>query len=159
MADWNTGRPRQIAARYHNDNAVASSGGITVIQENLYLVAGLPAISGNTLNPVLSAFDASIDNDQFGLHHVRYTLTFDCTGNGDCLIIYSAPMALPFVFGTNEGTIYQGFANSAAAGDAKCVDMTIIGGGDVLTQALSFAIHDCVAGQSYTATVTQSFVN
>lgn len=155
-------RPRQITSRYLNEDATSAGPVIfTVMEENNTTEAGTPTFGGNVQvgTPRLTVFDVSINDTNKVYHNVRFTLEFACTGNGDCLINFAAPMSFPFVIGTNESNIIHGFANSGTGGDAKCVDVTIVSGGDIATQAMNWAIHECVNGQSYTATVSMAFLN
>jgi hypothetical protein len=156
-------RPQQLVSVYLNEPQPTSGGGtiFTVMQEQPTTEAGVPAVSGTVdLGSVrLQCFDVSLDDTNKVLHNVRFKLEFDCIGNGDCLINFPAPMSWPFVIGTNEGNTIYGFANNAASGDAKCVDVALLDQGDVATQRMNWSVHDCVTGNSYVATISMTFLN
>lgn len=132
----------------------------TVMEENLYNVpdVGSPAV-GNGVFGFCQAFDVSINDTNKIYHNVNWRMSFTAVANGDILAVFSAPLGLPFVIGTNGGTVFEGTGYNATSGDAKCADLTMTSAGDALTQAFNVAVHNCVAGETYSVNFQMAFLN
>lgn len=130
------------------------------MEENLYNVPAVGApVVGNGIFGFCQVFDVSINDTNKVYHSLNWRMSFTAVANGDILAVFSAPIGLPFVIGTNGGTVFEGTGYNAASGDAKCADLTLTSAGDALTQAFNVAVHDCVAGGTYTVNFQMTFLN
>lgn len=152
-------RPKQLVSVYLNEQAQADSlGPVTAMEETLHDITSVPVVGNGTFN-FARVFAVTIN----GANKVHYTTnlraSFTAAANGDILAVFPAPLGLPYIMGISEGTVFEGTAYSATAGDAKCADLTMTATGSVALQAFNIAIHDAVAGQTYTAVFKQTFLN